>query len=147
MSSSVVLFVKNKKFTEIHSRFNRILINDIKNVMGHYFCKIKKQWYIPNDEVENLVDIFSKKNIQCFIDIDYIESIPKICQEKTPNLVLIGERTEGKVTIKLPMEREIYFKIKPLGEIVKNKFVISKQNNINIFEKLCSDNRIAFNIV
>lgn len=150
--------------TDILFHYNPVMISVIKQVEGVRFDNNQKRWTLPTSNLSKLLEKFKECGIPYVIDVNSnspvktnssvlpssiniqprkgLSDITNTQQQDTSRTVRVIKKNDGIIVIRLPIQTEIFHRIKHVEhtrDYEKKEMYI---NNISELEKVCSENGI-----
>lgn len=172
MKVFIIVNERPNQLSEIVFRYNKVTVSIVRAVIGAKFnCELKR-WFVPKDQITDLISQFKKSNIDVITDlppndspdtykkktiteIDTIKRKRSTSPKKSPSNSIIENETiigrtskEGHLYIDLPLPIHIYryFKENIIGLIWGHNQWILKDDQIDIFHKICEDKDFKYKI-
>ena len=145
-----LFLIPNKVYFEVVFKFDKNIIDMIKQVNQCQFNPLLKKWFCHKDSIQILIDAAQAKNVDVIHAVDDWQDATTQKESNTDNKSIsiqtdyqlqAKKLPDGSLLIPLPFSKEMYFKLKPFGNkiIHKDCWII---HDINKFNKFCFDKNI-----
>ena len=153
-----VAFLEGKNSTQIVFNYNSIVKDSIKTVKGWHYDVVCKKWFIPNDQMDELIikleklgfstvfieDNQENHNIKRKFEDEILQVNAKKPLSANNKHIVKASKFSSFMKLHLPMPFDAYNVIKNLQNIImeKNSWII-KNDIKDDFLKICQDNNIC----
>lgn len=143
-----LFLIPNKVFFEVAFKFDKNIVDLIKQVKQCQFNPLLKKWFCHKDSIQALIDAAKSSNVEVIHAVDDWETttgqkeayaVNKSIQ--TDYQLQARKMPDGSLLVPLPITMELYFKLKSFENkiIHKDCWII---HDISRFNKFCYDKNI-----